>query len=379
MEAWLRLVYLPGFNTEAKRHLVEQLGSAQSVISTANRQLHEVLADTGFAVSRRTVTAKAGNPPHSKAIEQIVTQDMAQLAALGARYLPFNDPGFPALLNQVDCPPLGLFCLGDPMLLQNRQLAIVGSRRATRSGGVTATRFAGELCAAGLTITSGLALGIDAAAHQGALNAGGHTIAVIATGIDRIYPWRNRQLHQRIATTGLLVSEFPPGSSPRRSNFPRRNRIISGLSLATLVVEAGLRSGSLITARLAAEQGRDVFAIPGSIYSEGSRGCHFLLRQGAALVESSEDILLELGFATGGSNPASTHRQSAADSLEPELAQLYALIDHAPCALNELIELSGLTADQVSSILVRLEMRGLVSETLGGYQRLPPGESHEQH
>jgi DNA processing protein len=228
--------------------------------------------------------------------------------------------------------------------------------------------MAANLATAGLTVTSGLARGVDASAHRGSLDAGGGTIAVMATGIDIVYPRCNRKLHDYIAGHGLVVSEFPPGVPPRRQHFPQRNRIISGLALGTLVVEAGLRSGSLITARLAGEQGREVFAVPGSIHVPTSRGCHHLIRQGAKLVESIEDVVTEIGHFF---SPAATLENSV--NLPPGglNERVYCLIDYAPVTIDQLIDRSGLTADQVCSILVNLELEGLIALGAGGYQRLP--------
>lgn len=213
-----------------------------------------------------------------------------------------------------------------------------------------------------------MAIGIDHCAHRGCLDSGGDTVAVIATGLDVVYPRGSSDFAEEIAAHGLIVSEYSPGTPPMRAHFPRRNRLISGLSLGTLVVEAGIRSGSLITARLAGEQGREVFAVPGSIHAPTSRGCHKLLRQGAKLVETSADILEEIGqfFA------APPSRARAADApADAAAARLYGMIDHAPAGIDELIARSGLTADEVSYILTRLELDGWIAAAAGGYQRLP--------
>jgi DNA processing protein len=250
------------------------------------------------------------------------------------------------------------------------QLAIVGSRNPTPSGQQTAMDFARFLARAGLVISSGLAAGIDGAAHRGALQTDTPTLAVTGTGLDRVYPARHRDLAHRIAEQGALVSELPPGTPPLPANFPRRNRIISGLSIGTLVVEAAQKSGSLITARLATEQGREVFAIPGSIHNPLARGCHALIRQGAKLVETAEDILEELGPLLGSLVAAGTQ---AADPVEPaprkwdqEYQQLMAALDFDPAPVDLLIQRSGLTADAVSSMLLLLELEGFVSAAAGG-------------
>lgn len=352
---WLQLIHVKGLPAAAKRKLVTVLGSPAAVLRADRDTLAGVLG-------------QAHAPP--RMIHPNVDADLAALARIGGGFVGFNDPDFPPLLNQIDSAPLGLFVLGERALLSSPQLAIVGSRKPTPSGRRTTERFAAELGALGLTITSGMARGIDHCAHRGCLDGGSKTIAVTATGIDIAYPRDNRPLYREIAENGLIVSEYPPGVPPKREHFPRRNRIISGLSLGTLVVEAGIPSGSLITARLAGEQGREVFAVPGSIHTPVTRGCHYLLRQGAKLVETSDDILEEIGqfFASrpgNGGEPAATVRLSG------ELRRLYGLIDYTPAAMDQLIRQSGLTADKVSYILTELEIKGLIAATTGGYQRLP--------
>jgi len=246
-------------------------------------------------------------------------------------------------------------------LLALPALAMVGSRNATPQGISNAQQFARAFSDAGLTIVSGLALGIDAAAHQGGLDGAGSTIAVLGTGADLLYPQRNRTLGERIAREGLIVSEFPLGTPPNGGNFPRRNRVISGLARGCLVVEAALASGSLITARLAAEQGREVFAIPGSIHSPHSKGCHALIKQGAKLVECAQDVLQELGI----------HGSVAAPSAEAAAAPgLLAHLAYEPCDIDTLCARSGLTAQVVSAMLLQLELDGKVASLPGGlYQR----------
>ena len=271
-----------------------------------------------------------------------------------------------------------LFGHGDPGLLCSPQLAIVGSRNPSVSGRQTAGEFAAHLAAVGITISSGLASGIDGAAHLGALRADGFTLAVAATGLDRVYPADHRDLAHRIAEQGVLVSEFPPGTPPRRDHFPRRNRIIAGLALGTLVVEAAVRSGSLITARLAAEQGREVFAIPGSIHNPLARGCHRLIRQGAKLVETAQDVLEELAPLLGTRSSAASLSddeppQLRLQTLDPEYRQLLASLGHDPLPADQLIERSGLTAEAVSSMLLLLELEGYVSSAPGGRYALNGG------
>jgi len=276
--------------------------------------------------------------------------------------LPITDPCYPWLLREIADPPLLLFLEGDRGHLNQPCLAIVGSRNPTPQGRDTAWEFGRALARAGFIVVSGLARGIDGAAHQGALETG-HTIAVCGHGLDHIYPVAHRRLRGRIRAQGALLSEFPTGAPPLRPHFPRRNRLISGLSVGTLVVEAGIKSGSLITARLAAEQNREVFAVPGPIQSPQSKGCHALIRNGVTLVESIQDILRELGHF-------SDRQQLGDTSGEPEPAHEHAwLLDHmgyAPCTRDELVKRSGLTSAEVSSMLLALELGGSVELCPGG-------------
>jgi DNA processing protein len=265
-----------------------------------------------------------------------------------------------------------LYVQGDPEVLADPQLAIVGSRNPTPSAVETTREMARHLAACGLTVTSGLAIGIDGAAHEGALLAG-RTLAVLGTGPDRVYPAVHRQLARRIAEGGALVSEFPPGVGPRPENFPRRNRIISALSLGTLVTEAALRSGSLITARLAGEQGREVFAVPGSIHNPLARGCHALIKEGAKLVETAGDILEELAptlrpFTRRGEDqlsPADAVR-SREEALDEDYRALLAALGHDPVPTDILVRRTGIAANDISSMLLLLELEGYVSSQPGG-------------
>lgn len=296
----------------------------------------------------------------------------------GVRLLALGEEGYPGLLGRIASPPPVLFLRGDADLLWAPQLAIVGSRQATAGGLATAADFSGALAERGFVITSGLALGIDAAAHVGALEGGGRTIAVLGTGLDRIYPARNAALARRIEAAGTLVSEFPPRSEPRREHFPRRNRIIAGLSLGTLVVEAGLASGSLTTARLAAEMGREVYAIPGSIHNPVARGCHQLIREGAKLVETAQEVVDELAPMVRELQqalalhavPASARPTAAAVPLagtgDPDYTALRHALGHDPVPLDELARRTGLTIPALSSMLLRMELEGEVAVNPGG-------------
>jgi DNA processing protein len=278
----------------------------------------------------------------------------------------YLDDSYPSLLRQIPDHPVLLYASGNVELLQLPQIAIVGSRNCTPGGEQNAFDFAMQCAAAGLGVTSGLALGIDTAAHRGALQVSGTTIAVMGTGLDKVYPWRNRRLAAEIVEQGVIVSEFSPGTTARPANFPQRNRIISGLSIATLVVEAAARSGSLITARLAAEQGREVFAVPGSIHNPQARGCHRLIRDGATLIENAQDIAVELGslFDFARQQPLALKDQGL--QLDSEHCALLENIGYDPVHCDLLVQRSGLTIDQLSSMLVTLELNDLIQSAPGG-------------
>lgn len=299
---------------------------------------------------------------------QQVEKDLTWLSQSDRYLVTFHDPQYPELLKQITDPPPLLFAQGDLALLSQWQLAIVGSRSPSKSGLDLAYDFAHYLVQGDIAITSGLATGIDTAAHQGALSAAGKTIAVVGTGLDRVYPAKNRGLAHNIAETGLIVSEFALGTPPKAENFPRRNRIISGLSLGTLVVEAAIKSGSLITARMALEQGREVFAIPGSIHNPLAKGCHQLIREGAKLVETAKDILEELGAiaAFESSNESSFSPQQQAINNDGEYQVLFKCMGYDPIEIDRLVACSGLTAESVSSMLLLLELQGEVESLPGG-------------
>jgi DNA processing protein len=342
--------------------LLDALQDPGAVLGASRGQLGQL------GLAQQTIDAL--RQPDQAAIER----DLEWNAGAGNRIITCHDPDYPALLLQTPDPPPLLYVHGDASLLAQPQLAMVGSRNPTASGRQTATDFARYLSAAGLIITSGLALGIDAASHQGALDAGNPTIAVMGTGLDRVYPARHRELAREIARYGALVSEFPIGTPPRAENFPRRNRIISGLSLGALIVEAALRSGSLISARYALEQGREVFAIPGSIHNPLARGCHHLIRQGAKLVETAQDVIDELGALAGACLQATAAPDTDSDQ-PPELDQEYSqLLDYMgfdATSVDILVEKAGLTPAEVSSMLLQLEMCGFIASSPGGiYNRL---------
>jgi DNA processing protein len=277
--------------------------------------------------------------------------------------IAWDDADYPrALLELPDAPP-AFFYIGRRDLLGRPAFAIVGSRHATPQGVANAREFAHALATAGLTIVSGLALGIDAGAHEGALTTQGSTLAVVGTGLDRVYPARNRELAKRIARDGGLLSEYLPGTPARKEHFPRRNRLISGLSRGVLVVEATLSSGSLITARLAAEQGRDVFAIPGSIHSPFSKGCHKLIRDGAKLVETAQDVLVELAPCAARRPASETTSSTSADDTTPLLQAM----GYDPVTVDELVDRMGAAPESIAAELVTLELAGRVAPLPGGY------------
>ena len=305
--------------------------------------------------------------------ESALRSDLEWLQTSGAHVILCGEAGYPPLLAQTTGAPPVLFVLGSVEALRSAQLAMVGSRSPTPAGRATAREFAAWFARTGLTVTSGLAVGIDAASHEGALLAGGLTVAVFGTGLDRVYPPENTGLATRIRERGALVSEFPPGTRPLRSNFPRRNRLISGLSLGTLVVEAARESGSLITARFAAEQGREVFAIPGSIHSPVSRGCHQLIRDGAKLVEEAADVLSELNISL--TPEALTTKAAAAGSppvMDKEYEMLLDAVGFEPATIDVLVVRTGLPGESIASMLLILELEGRVAALPGGrYGRMP--------
>ncbi len=355
LAAWLRLLLSPGIGRDTARRLLAAFGSPQAVFAAAPAARDALLSPAQAA-------ALAAPPPDFDARWQ-ATADW--LAGDGARRIvTLGDALYPAPLLETADPPLQLFLHGRAALLATDAIAVVGSRHPTPQGRDNAQAFAAHFARAGWTVVSGLALGIDAAAHEGALAAGGATVAVLGTGIDRVYPARHRALAHRIAAEGLLVSELPLGTPPVAANFPQRNRLIAGLARGTLVVEAAVQSGSLITARLAAEAGRDVFAIPGSIHSPQSRGCHALIKQGAKLIETADDVLGEL-------RPA--HRAVASAPAPDETTpddDVLAALGHDPATLDALGARTGWPVSRLAARLLELELEGRVRRLPGGlYQR----------
>ncbi len=297
----------------------------------------------------------------------LIEHDIAWLEQQDNHVITIDDSLYPRQLKEIDNPPPLLFVRGNPAILSQPQIAIVGSRNPSVLGKQTATAFAKSLAHSGFVISSGLALGIDAAGHQGALNAEGYTIAVAGTGLDRVYPARNKKLATDIANTGALISEFPPGTAAHAHHFPRRNRIISGLCIGLLVVEAAKRSGSLITARMALEANREVFAIPGSIHDPLARGCNALIKEGAKLVESTQDIFDELGEYN--QQPEEKTEENLQSTLDLEQQNLLNLIMFSPTSIDWLVQESGYTVEVISSMLLMLELQGSIATVAGGYIR----------
>ena len=340
------------------RQLLEKFGSPKRIVSASREALH------GCKLSRRSLDYLCS--PDSQQLDST----LQWLEEPNHHLLTWSDERYPALLHEISDPPIVLFIHGDPELLSAPQLAIVGSRNPSTGGSDTSHEFARYLAGHGFTITSGMATGIDGAAHTGAMKKG-RTIAITGTGLDRVYPARHRELAHQIANHGALVSEFPLGSQPHPGHFPRRNRIISGLSLGTLVVEAAIKSGSLVTARLAMEQGREVFAIPGSIHNPLARGCHQLIKEGAKLVETADDIVEELAALLGllpeQAQQPTNHPQSANTAqLDDDYQRLLQALGYDPQPIDTLIQRTGLTADAVSSMLLLLELDGTVASAPGG-------------
>ncbi|MEW9571556.1 DNA-processing protein DprA [Rhodanobacter sp. Si-c] len=371
LRAWLIALRIPGLGPGGLR---EALAAGDGRIGAALGRLRRPAAtlDEGAA-------AWLDAPD-----EACLAADLAWLAEPGHCLLRCTEADFPPLLETIPQPPAALFVAGDASLLLHPQVAIVGARNASPAGLDHARSFARALALAGFTVTSGMADGIDGAAHEAALDAGAATVAVVGTGPDRVYPRKHHALAGRIAAQGALVSEFPPGTTARADHFPRRNRIISGLSLGTVVVEAGLQSGSLITARLAGEQGREVFALPGSIANPLARGCHRLIRDGARLVEEPAEVAEALAPSARALGAELAGRLARPDAPvqaparargwrdDPDYRRLLDALGHDPASLDELVQRSGLAAAALSSMLLMLELEDRVATLPGNrYQRLP--------
>jgi DNA processing protein len=348
LASWVVLSQIPGLGNEGLRRLLQAFGSPDAVLQASVSSLSQYVKPVVAQAITTGIDESALVP-----VADWLDDPLNHIFSIADAEYPQH------LLNTAD-PPLLLYVKGRIDLLNARALAVVGSRNASAQGLRNAEAFAKSVSDAGLCIVSGMAHGIDAAAHIGGLESIGSSIAVVGTGLDKVYPAANRELAHRLAQNGTIVSEFSLGTPPLAANFPRRNRIISGLSMGCLVVEASLQSGSLITARLALEQGRDVFAIPGSIHSPQSKGCHALIKQGAKLVENAQDILEELGYRSSVAVP-----DTASNHL------LFAHLGFDPLDLDSLAQRSGLTISELSAILLQLELDGHITSLPGGlYQRI---------
>lgn len=362
--AWLRLALTPGVGLASARRLLATFGLPPSIFGASAAALEQVVG----AVQAQALQKE----PEGFAQQLDDTERWLQEGTPGSRrILTLADPAFPPSLLAIEDPPLMLYLMGDARADLPPAIAIVGSRNPTPQGATNARRFGQAFARSGLTVVSGLALGIDAAAHEGALEGAAPdqlaTVAVVGTGLDRVYPRQNLDLAHRIAERGWIVSEYPLGTPPLAENFPRRNRLIAGLTRGTLVVEAALQSGSLITARVAAEQGKDVFAVPGSIHSPQARGCHALLKQGAKLVETAEDVMEELRWDA----QAPTAGEPAGDPEPESPSALVSAMGFDPVGLDALIARTGIPAPELQAQLLELELAGSIARLPGGlYQRV---------
>ena len=356
LENWLTLLHTPGIGPSTFHTLLDHFGSADAVLNASNSEL------SGMSLNNDTISVLNH---HEK---PDITADLDWASEPEHHIITFADERYPAQLKDLtDAPPV-LYVRGDPDYLLQPQLAMVGSRNPSAAGRNTAREFASHLSDAGITITSGLATGIDGASHEGALQGLAGTVAVVAHGLDIVYPAQHQQLAQAISENGAVVSEMPVGTEPQRGMFPRRNRLISALSLGTLVVEAAVKSGSLITARLALELNREVFAIPGSIHNPMARGCHQLIRQGAKLVESVDDILEDLRFRAPQITPypIKTHQDTPEklkdrhNTLDPDHQKLLKCLAYEPASIDELVIRSKFSAAEVASMLLILELEGII-------------------
>lgn len=350
--AWLRLTLAAGIGAAAQRQLLAQFGGAQAIF------------DGGAAALSRSIGSTSAQQLFDARLAEPIASALRWSDQPGNRLLTLADPDYPQTLLETPNPPTLLYAKGRTDLLAERCIAIVGSRSPTPQGARDAEAFAQALADAGITVVSGLALGIDGAAHRGALRGRGGTVAVVGTGIDRVYPARHRDLARAIAENGCLLSEFPLGSAALRNHFPRRNRIIAGLARGVLVVEAAHASGSLITARLAADAGRDVFAIPGSIHSPLSKGCHRLIKDGAKLVDDVRDILDELA-------PGETASRRVSQPQPADPGGLLLALGHEACDIDTLLARTGMSPEGLAAALLHLELEGRLAALPGGrYQRL---------
>lgn len=365
LSAWLRLLGTPGLGREGARRLLAAFGSPQAIFEAPPQALRE-------HCGARLVTALAAPPAGFDDLLSQTESWLNETSSAARHVLTLADPHYPSALLQCADPPLLLYATGQLCRLTSPAVAIVGSRNPTPQGLENARAFARDLSQAGLTVVSGLAMGIDGAAHEGALEGKGGTIAVVGTGLDRVYPKAHHALAHQITEQGLVVSEYPLGTTPLPAYFPQRNRIIAGLASGTLVIEAAVQSGSLITARLAAEFGREVLAIPGSIHSPHSRGCHALIKQGAKLVETAQDVLEELRPITGLTSEPQPSPEAALHA--PNESALLRAMGYDPISLDSLCQRSGLDPSTLNAQLLELELMGQVARLPGQlFQRVSRG------
>ncbi len=364
---WLMLFHIPGLGPKRLLTLLDALSSSTAIFAADPRTLATIVPER---LAHRI--AKAHSDP---LIAASIERDLQWLEASSRHHIvPLTDSRYPPLLRAIDCPPPLLFVDGDVTLLNQRQIAVVGSRQPTPQGLASAQRFGGDLANAEYVVTSGLAIGIDGAAHSGALSVPtGRTVAALASGVDNIYPQRHNRLAADIAEQGALVSEFALGTPPRAGHFPRRNRIISGLSLGTLVVEAAVASGSLVTARYALEQGREVFAMPGSVNNPLAQGCHALIRDGAVLVENTEQLLFELEGINTALWPLEQIRRGEETKMSvacPDQQKVLAALGFEACHHDELMLATGFSSDKLAGLLLVMELEGIIHNSPQGIMRL---------
>lgn len=362
---WLALKSVPGVGNHLYKQLIERFSIPEKVFSATEAEL---IAVEGVSPKLARAVRAHRRPDAS------VRAEIQRAGDLGCRIITFNDPEYPSLLRHIHDPPPYLYVRGRLATLENG-IAVVGARKASGYGMAAARRLAGELSMMGWTIVSGMARGIDTSAHKGALDGAGPTVAAMGSGFAEIYPPENRVLFDRICEQGAVISEFPVQEPPNAYNFPARNRIISGMTLGTVVVEASSRSGSLITARLAAEQGREVFAVPGSIHSHTSEGTHNLLKQGAKLVTTAEDIIEEfprfqcrtIKHGTAAADAATRGPAGAFADLTPDQAGVLKMIDAYPVHIDDLCRRAGMDIGRLSGLLLNLELKGLIYQRPGKY------------
>ena len=362
LEPWLRLSLIPGVGALRFQKLINHFGSPEHVLTASE---HELKMGVPEPVARAIVSEQ-----NSSEINRQLDTARGWQDASNAHHILCPDSAFyPSQLKELPDPPPVLYLLGSPVLLSEPQVAIVGSRRPTPQGRRAATEMATKLSRSGFVVTSGMAMGIDGAAHQGAISSYGSTIAVLGTGVDQVYPRSHKSLYESIISQGAIVSEYPLGTAPRPSNFPRRNRIISGLSLGVLVVEAGLNSGSLISARLAVEQGREVFAMPGSVINPVAKGCHKLIKEGAVLTESIEDILTELKPGVEQLLLETENNTLCPEDLDPIKQKILSAMGYDVVSPDFLCSLFALPYNELSVLLTDMELSGVIEAVPGGYIR----------